>query len=83
MLQSAEHALAAAIKDIKAAMDRGATDQQLAKARELHRKAHIRWDYVSAENSMGFHSPQEALRILAESLDYSRQAQLEVRTLGR
>ncbi|MGH7179214.1 MAG: ammonia-forming cytochrome c nitrite reductase subunit c552, partial [Tepidisphaeraceae bacterium] len=25
------------------------------------------------ENSMGFHAPQEAARILGESIDYSRQ----------
>jgi nitrite reductase (cytochrome c-552) len=34
---------------------------------------------VEAENSTGFHAPQEALRILAESIDYSRQGQLAVR----
>jgi hypothetical protein len=30
-------------------------------------------DFINAENSMGFHAPQEAARILAESIDYSRQ----------
>jgi nitrite reductase (cytochrome c-552) len=31
---------------------------------------------VAAENSMGFHAPQEATRILAEALDYARQGQI-------
>jgi len=31
---------------------------------------------VAAENSMGFHAPQELARILGESIDMSRQAQL-------
>ena len=36
----------------------------------------MRWDFVASENSTGFHSPQEAARILANSIDYARQAQL-------
>ena len=35
--------------------------------------AQWRVDFINAENSMGFHAPQEAARILAESIDYSRQ----------
>ena len=34
-----------------------------------------RLDYISSENSKGFHADQEAARILAESIDYSRRAQ--------
>jgi len=34
-----------------------------------------RLDYISSENSKGFHADQETARILAESIDYSRQAQ--------
>ena len=44
---------------------------------ELHRKAQWRLDFVAAENSMGFHAPQESARVLGESIDYFRQAQLE------
>jgi nitrite reductase (cytochrome c-552) len=75
-LQHAEAALIAAIDGIKAAMDAGVPDDQLVEARRLHRRAHFRWDFVSAENSMGFHSPQEALRILGDATDYARQAEL-------
>jgi nitrite reductase (cytochrome c-552) len=36
-------------------------------------------DFVEAENSTGFHAPQEAERLLAESIDYARQGQLALR----
>jgi nitrite reductase (cytochrome c-552) len=53
----------------------GASDEQLAPVFALQRKAIWRLDYVSSENSRGFHADQEAARILGESIDYSRQAQ--------
>jgi len=60
---------------IVAARGAGATDGQLEAARALQRKAQWRLDFVAAENSMGFHAPQELARILAESIDYARQGQ--------
>jgi nitrite reductase (cytochrome c-552) len=48
---------------------------------ELQRAAQWRLDYVAAENSMGFHAPQEMARILGESIDLSRQAQLKAAAL--
>jgi nitrite reductase (cytochrome c-552) len=53
----------------------GATDEQLAEIRLLQRKAMWRLDYISSENSRGFHAPQDSARILGESIDFSRQAQ--------
>ncbi|HEY3351406.1 MAG TPA: ammonia-forming cytochrome c nitrite reductase subunit c552 [Thermoanaerobaculia bacterium] len=44
---------------------------------ELQRAAQWRLDMVAAENSMGFHAPQEMARILGESIDMSRQAQVK------
>jgi nitrite reductase (cytochrome c-552) len=55
----------------------GASDEAQAAARTLHRQAQWRLDFVAAENSMGFHAPQELARILAESIDYARQGQRE------
>jgi len=60
-----------AIRDAQAA---GATAEQLAPILKLQNKATWRLDFVSSENSMGFHADQEAARILGESIDYSRQA---------
>jgi nitrite reductase (cytochrome c-552) len=59
-------ALVELIGDIKAARAAGATDAQLATARDFQRKAQFYIDFVEAENSMGFHADQEATRILGE-----------------
>jgi nitrite reductase (cytochrome c-552) len=64
------------------AKKRGATDAQLAPAFALQRKAQWRVDFVAAENSMGFHAPQETARVLAEAIDYARQGQLALTTLA-
>jgi nitrite reductase (cytochrome c-552) len=76
LLRRSETALLAAIDAIVAARAAGAGDEALAEALRLHRASQMRWDFVSSENSTGFHSPQEAARILAESIDLARQAQL-------
>jgi nitrite reductase (cytochrome c-552) len=67
------------IKEIKAAKETGATDEQLAKARDYQRKAGFYLDFIMSENSMGFHAPQEAQRVLGESLNLSRLGQLSLR----
>ncbi len=75
---AAENAIVEAIATIKAASEANAVDPALLEAaRVLHRKAQMRWDFIAAENSMGFHNPEEALRILAEATDLARQAQLK------
>ena len=58
-----------------------AATPQLASIAALHRKAQWRLDLVAAENSMGFHASQETARILGESIDYFRQAELATRAL--
>ena len=77
LLRLNEEALLDAIDAIVVAQEAGATDEELAAARELHRRSSLRWDFVSSENSTGFHSPQEAARVLANGIDLARQAQLE------
>ncbi len=72
-------ALVELIGDIKNAKDAGRTDAQLAAARDFQRKAQFYLDFVEAENSTGFHAPQEAARILAESIDFSRRGQNALR----
>lgn len=76
LLNRSEEALLALLDAIKAARARGATDEELASALQMQRKAQWRLDFISAENSRGFHAPQEAARILAEAIDYARQGQL-------
>ncbi len=72
-------ALVELIGDLKAAKAGGASDAQLAAPRDFQRKAQFYLDFVEAENSTGFHAPQEAARILAESINFSRQGQVAVR----
>jgi nitrite reductase (cytochrome c-552) len=75
-------ALVGLITDLEAARKAGKSDAELAKARGLQRKAQFMLDFVEAENSTGFHAPQEATRILGESIDLSRQGQLALRDIG-
>jgi nitrite reductase (cytochrome c-552) len=76
LLQRAAAALVDLLDAIAEAKAAGATAERLADAFDLQRKAQWRIDFVAAENSMGFHAPQEAARILAEAADYARQGQV-------
>ncbi len=75
-------ALVDLINDISTARTNGASDADLAAARENQRKAQFFLDFVEAENSMGFHAPQEATRILGESINFSRLGQASLRALS-
>ena len=77
--ETAFNALIDLIKEIKAAREGGASDEQLAKPRDFQRKAQFYFDFIEAENSVGFHAPQEAQRVLGESLNLSRLGQLALR----
>ncbi len=73
-----EDAIVDAINAIKAAAANPASDASLLdEARQLHRQSQFYWDYVSAENSMGFHNPEYALKLLAQSTNLARQAQMK------
>ncbi len=78
MLDLAEDATVELIEAIAAASKAGATDAQLAEARGYQRVAQFYTDFVNAENSMGFHSPQEAARVLALALDAARKGMASV-----
>ena len=77
LLQRAAVALMDQLDAIQRAQEAGATEAQLAEARALQRRAQWRIDFIAAENSMGFHAPQEAARVLGEAADYARQGQIE------
>jgi nitrite reductase (cytochrome c-552) len=73
-----EDAIVEAIAAIKAASEKPDVDSEmLEEARNLHRESQLRWDLIAAENSMGFHNPSEALRVLAAATDMARQAQVK------
>lgn len=78
---AAEDALVRAHFDIAAALEAGVGNDELAEARRLLRHAQFRWDFVSANNGVGFHAPQECMRILGDSARGAQEARLIVARL--
>jgi nitrite reductase (cytochrome c-552) len=81
MRDRALDALVDLIADVQSARSNGiATNSPaLLAAQTFQRKAQWFIDYVEAENSGGFHAPQEAARLLTESIDNSRKGQIAIR----
>lgn len=77
----AERAIVRAHFDVAACMKAGVPDEKLADVRQLIRHAQFRWDYVSANNGMGFHSPQESMRILGDAVNQAQQARIKAARL--
>jgi nitrite reductase (cytochrome c-552) len=79
LMQRAAKALTDMLDAVTAAKNAGASASTLAPMLELQRKAQWRLDFVASENSMGFHAPAEAARILAEAIDFARQGEAQAR----
>ena len=75
MTNRAGEAMTQMLDAIMEAKASGVSEENLAEIYELQRKSMWRLDYISSENSRGFHADQEAMRLLGESIDYSRQAE--------
>ncbi len=82
LMQRGGQAVVDLIDAVLAAKARGATADQLTPALALQRRAQWRLDFIAAENSMGFHAPQEAARALGEAIDFARQGQIAALTAG-
>jgi nitrite reductase (cytochrome c-552) len=76
-------AVVALIGDLKTARAAGRTEPELGPAQGFQRRAQFLLDFVEAENSTGFHAPQEAARLLGVSIDLARQGQLALRDGAR
>ncbi len=72
----AEKNLAKLHIEAKSAWDAGALEADMKEILQLIRHAQWRWDWVAAANSMGFHSPTEALRVLGTSIQKAQEARL-------
>jgi nitrite reductase (cytochrome c-552) len=83
LLQRAAKATTDMLDAIGAAKKAGVAESDLAPAAALHRKAQWRLDFVAAENSMGFHAPQEMARVLGDTIDLARQGQIEAERAAR
>ncbi|HEU4564538.1 MAG TPA: ammonia-forming cytochrome c nitrite reductase subunit c552 [Gemmatimonadaceae bacterium] len=68
-------AVLALTRDIAAAVKADSTNPRITEARLYQRRAQFLTDFIEAENSMGFHAPQEAGRVLARAIDYARMGQ--------
>jgi len=75
MMERAAVAMTDMLDAVHEAKLAGASESQLSRLYDLQKKAMWRLDFISSENSKGFHADQEAVRILGESIDFSRQAQ--------
>lgn len=76
MRNMAMDALMGLIDAIKAAQAAGVPEDRLNAARDFQRKATFLIDFVEAENSTGFHAPQEAARILFTAMDHLRHGHI-------
>jgi nitrite reductase (cytochrome c-552) len=73
------NALIAFINDLKIALDKKIDPAKIKKAQTLQREAQFLVDFVEAENSAGFHAPQEAARLMVQAMDKIREGQLLLR----
>jgi nitrite reductase (cytochrome c-552) len=72
-MRKAESWLGELIVAFQRAKDAGVPETVLAEARKYHDTAHILWEWWTAENSDGFHNPEQARQSLAESVDASQK----------
>jgi len=79
MRNLAMDALVELIGELKTARAANAPAAQVTAAQDFQRKAQFYLDFIEAENSSGFHAPQEALRVLGESINFARKGQLALR----
>jgi nitrite reductase (cytochrome c-552) len=76
LMDRALDAVVELIADLESARGQGVEDRRLVEAGRLQRRAQFRVDFVNAENSMGFHAPQEAARLLGEAIDFAHRGRL-------
>jgi nitrite reductase (cytochrome c-552) len=75
MRNVAMDALVELIGDLKLARSNGASVSAVTTAQTAQRRAQFLLDFIEAENSMGFHAPQESMRILGLSIEHTRKGQ--------
>lgn len=67
------------IRDIKAARAANADPKLIEQAQLAQRKGQFMIDFIMSENSMGFHAPEESVRILGDAINQCRLGQLALR----
>jgi nitrite reductase (cytochrome c-552) len=74
LLANTEAALSDLMDSIVSARSAGASDSDLQAARLAHRRAQLRWDFIDADASKGFHASRETTRILNDAMAIAREA---------
>ena len=72
-IRKAEFWLTSLIDKIVEAKKAGVEEKVIREAQEQHQKAHVLWEWWTAENSDGFHNPQQAREALTRSVEESRK----------
>ncbi len=72
-MRKSEYWLSVIIDKIVAAKKAGVDAEIIKQAQDQHLKAHILWEFWTAENSDGFHNPQMARESLTKSIDESQK----------
>ncbi len=72
-MRKAEFWLSELIDKIVEAKKAGVDPETIKKAQNQHLKAHILWEWWTAENSDGFHNPDAARKSLTKSIDESQK----------
>lgn len=72
-MRKAEFYLSALIDKIGEAKKAGLDEATVKQAQDQHLRAHILWEYWTAENSDGFHNPDMARESLTKSIDESQK----------
>lgn len=72
-MRKAEFWLSQLIDKIVDARALGVDEGIIREAQEQHQKAHILWEWWTAENSDGYHHPEQAREALARSMEESKR----------
>jgi nitrite reductase (cytochrome c-552) len=67
------------IRDIKAARADGTNPAFIQQAQDYQRKGQFMIDFIMSENSMGFHAPEESVRVLGDAINQCRLGQLALK----
>jgi formate-dependent nitrite reductase cytochrome c552 subunit len=72
-MRKAEFWLGRLIETFETAQRLGVSEEKLNEARKSHSTAHLLWEWWTAENSDGFHNPDQARESLAQSISAAKQ----------
>jgi len=67
------------IRDLKAARATNVDSKAIAEAQQYQRKGQFMIDFIMSENSMGFHAPEESVRVLGDAINQCRLGQLALK----